>query len=62
MPYKSRSFGYKADDFTYCVAPVVSRNAAVHPSSAGPKVTFWAVGKDCCGNSRQIWGILSDFY
>jgi len=50
----SRSFGYKAEDFTYCVAPVVSRNAAVHPSSAGPKVTFWAVGKDCCGNRREF--------
>lgn len=50
----SRSFGYKADDFTYCVAPVVSRNDAVHPTSAGPKVTFWAVGKDCCGNRREF--------
>jgi len=50
----SRSFGYKADDFTYCVAPVVSRNAEVHPSSSGPKVTFWAVGKDCCGTRREF--------
>merc|ERR1719313_1218672 len=50
----SRSFGYKADDFTYCVAPVVSRNAVIHPDSAGPKVTFWAVGKDCCGNRRDF--------
>lgn len=46
----SRSFGLKADDFTYCVAPVVSRAAEVHPHSSGPKVTFWAVGKDCCGS------------
>lgn len=50
----SRSFGFKADDFTYCVAPVVSRTAAVHPTSSGPKVTFWAVGKDCCGNRREF--------
>jgi len=50
----SRSFGYKGDDFTYCVAPVVSREAAVHPSSGGPKVSFWAVGKDCCGNRRDF--------
>lgn len=50
----SRSFGYKADDFTYCVAPVVSRTTPVHPTSAGPKVTFWAVGKDCCGNRREF--------
>lgn len=50
----SRAFGYKGDDFTYCVAPVVSREAAVHPSSGGPKVSFWAVGKDCCGNRRDF--------
>merc|ERR1719498_2107411 len=45
-----KSFGFKANDFTYCVAPVVSRTASVHPDSGGPKVSFWAVGKDCCGN------------
>lgn len=50
----SRSFGLKAADFTYCVAPVVSRTASIHPSSGGPKVTFWAVGKDCCGNRREF--------
>jgi hypothetical protein len=50
----SRSFGYKAQDFTYCVAPVVSRTASVHPDSAGPKVSFWAVGQDCCGNRNQF--------
>jgi len=50
----SRSFGFKGDDFTYCVAPVVSRTASVHPSSEGPKVSFWAVGKDCCGNRRDF--------
>merc|ERR1719506_3173269 len=50
----ARSFGYKADDFTYCAAPVVSKSAAVHPDSAGPKVAFWAVGKDCCGNRREF--------
>lgn len=50
----SRSFGFKGDDFTYCVAPVVSRTAAVHPSSSGPKVSFWAVGKDCCGNRKDF--------
>lgn len=49
-----RSFGYKADDFTYCVAPVVSRTDAVHPQSSGRKVTFWAVGRDCCGNRREF--------
>lgn len=50
----SRSFGYKGDDFTYCVAPVVSRTESVHPKSSGPKVAFWAVGKDCCGNRRDF--------
>jgi hypothetical protein len=50
----SRSFGLKLDDFTYCVAPVVSRNIEVHPTSSGPKVTFWAVGKDCCGSRREF--------
>jgi len=50
----SRSFGLKGEDFTYCVAPVVSRSASVHPESAGPKVSFWAVGKDCCGNRRDF--------
>jgi len=50
----SRSFGFKGDDFTYCVAPVVSRSASVHPSSSGPKVSFWAVGRDCCGNRRDF--------
>jgi hypothetical protein len=50
----SRSFGYKAQDFTYCVAPVVSTKASVHPDSAGPKVSFWAVGQDCCGNRNQF--------
>lgn len=50
----TRSFGLKADDFTYCVAPVVSRTSEVHPSSHGPKVTFWAVGKDCCGSRREF--------
>lgn len=50
----SRSFGFKAPDFTYCVAPVVSRNANVHPHSSGPKVSFWAVGKDCCGVRRDF--------
>lgn len=47
-----RSFGYKGSDVTYCVAPVVSRDFEVHPLSGGPKVTFWAVGKDCCGSRR----------
>jgi len=46
----SRSFGFKGDDFTYCVAPVVSRHVSVHPHSSGPLISFWAVGKDCCGN------------
>jgi len=50
----TRSFGFKADDYTYCVAPVVSRETEVHPSSSGPKVTFWAVGKDCCGSRREF--------
>jgi len=50
----ARSFGFKADDFTYCAAPVVSKSAAVHPDSAGPMVSFWAVGKDCCGNRREF--------
>lgn len=50
----SRSFGYKTDEFTYCVAPIVSRNAEVHPLSGGPKITFWAVGKDCCGRSHDF--------
>lgn len=50
----SRAFGFKAEDFTYCVAPVVSRSAEVHPHSSGPKVSFWAVGKDCCGARRDF--------
>lgn len=50
----SRAFGFKGEDFTYCVAPVVSRTAAVHPDSGGPKVSFWAVGQDCCGNRRDF--------
>lgn len=50
----SRSFGYKASDYTYCVAPVVSRSQPVHPDSAGPKISFWAVGKDCCGSRREF--------
>jgi len=49
-----RSFGFKGDDYTYCVAPVVSRTASIHPESAGPKVSFWAVGRDCCGNRRDF--------
>jgi len=50
----SRAFGYKASDFTYCVAPVISNEASVSPLSAGPKISFWAVGKDCCGNRRDF--------
>jgi len=50
----SRSFGYKAQDFTYCVAPVVSRTVPVHPDSSGPAISFWAVGKDCCGNRANF--------
>lgn len=50
----SKAFGYKGDDFTYCAAPVTSRTDSVHPMSAGPKVTFWAVGLDCCGNRRDF--------
>lgn len=50
----TRSFGLKGNDFTYCVAPVVSRAASVHPQSSGPKVSFWAVGRDCCGNRRDF--------
>jgi len=50
----SRSFGFKASDFTYCVAPVVSKTAEVHPTSAGQKITFWAVGKDCCGSRSDF--------
>lgn len=50
----SKAFGYKGDDFTYCAAPVVSRTDYIHPMSSGPKVTFWAVGLDCCGNRRDF--------
>lgn len=50
----SRSFGLQANDFTYCVAPVVSREAVVHPHSSGPKISFWAVGRDCCGNRQNF--------
>lgn len=50
----SRSFGFQAEDFTYCAAPVVSREVEVHPDSSGPKISFWAVGKDCCGNRRDF--------
>lgn len=50
----SRSFGLKGNDFTYCVAPVVSRSAAVHPHSSGPQISFWAVGRDCCGNRQNF--------
>lgn len=50
----SRSFGFKAQDFTYCVAPVVSSTVPVHPDSSGPAISFWAVGKDCCGNRRDF--------
>lgn len=50
----SRAFGYRGEDFTYCVAPVISRQASVHPLSAGPKITFWAVGEDCCGKRREF--------
>jgi len=52
--YTSRAFGFKDTDFTYCVAPVVSRHEPVHPHSSGPKISFWAVGKDCCGNRRDF--------
>lgn len=50
----SRAFGYKASDFTYCVAPVISNEVSVSPLSSGPKISFWAVGKDCCGNRRDF--------
>lgn len=50
----SRAFGFKAEDYTYCVAPVVSREASIHPHSTGPRISFWAVGKDCCGNRRDF--------
>jgi len=46
----SRTFGFKAQDYTYCVAPVVSSTVPVHPDSSGPAISFWAVGEDCCGN------------
>jgi hypothetical protein len=50
----SRSFGLQATDYTYCVAPVVSREADVHPHSSGPKISFWAVGRDCCSNRQNF--------
>mmetsp|Transcript_26104 Transcript_26104/g.45432 ORF Transcript_26104/g.45432 Transcript_26104/m.45432 type:complete len:349 (-) Transcript_26104:85-1131(-) len=46
----SRSFGLKSYDYTYCVAPIISKEKTIHPHSLGQKVTFWAVGRDCCSN------------
>jgi len=50
----TRSFGFQGSDATYCAAPVVSRTASVHPHSRGQKISFWAVGKDCCGNRADF--------
>lgn len=50
----TRSFGYQGFDATYCAAPVVSTHASVHPDSGGPKISFWAVGQDCCGNRQDF--------
>lgn len=50
----SRAFGFKGQDFTYCVAPVVSSTVPVHPDSSGPAISFWAVGADCCGNRADF--------
>lgn len=44
----TRAVGLLSFGSTYCVAPIVSREAAVAPHSQGPTVQFWAVGKDCC--------------
>lgn len=46
----SRSFGLKSYDYTYCVAPIISKEATMHPHSLGQKITFWAIGRDCCSN------------
>jgi len=44
----SRSVGFKGYDYTYCAAPVFSRDRPLHPTDAEPNAQFWAVGLDCC--------------
>jgi len=48
---ESKAIGLRLYGRTYCVAPIITRQAASTEAEAGapgPAVQFWAVGLDCC--------------
>jgi len=63
----SSSAGFKAWPYTYCAAPIVTRDGAgsnsnaQQPSASGGPVStpqplgFWAVGIDCCNSAGDFW-------
>jgi len=53
----SRAISYK-DRISYCVAPIIKEEVGALPQAEHgylPKVSFWAVGEDCCKEGHKFW-------